>query len=186
MLFWALCKGIYRRRHPPRWAYGHISHISRRDSPLPLGSCPGPLFVIFERDDEEHKQGDALNPCQEEEIVVQMAAVDVTCSNRNKGSVRGRWLYACVGHVQWETAQQLFYHTVLHRVNGTQKVNVHKLANVFSFDMKGRFEGNLPGNVQFCQDQDSALLFLIAPQCEAFKVETTDPALQVDMVVLYR
>lgn len=51
---------------------------------MPLVSRPHLLLVILDRDDEEHEQGDALNPCQEEEIVVQMAVVDVTWWNGNE------------------------------------------------------------------------------------------------------
>lgn len=46
--------------------------------PLPLASCLGPLLVILEGDDKEDQQGDALDPCQEEEVVVQRAVIDVT------------------------------------------------------------------------------------------------------------
>lgn len=78
---------------PPVWTilYGDIfPHVSRRHSPVPLVSCPDLLLIVLDRDDEEHEQGDALNPCQEEEVVVQMAVVDVTWRNRNEGTVRRR------------------------------------------------------------------------------------------------
>lgn len=45
----------------------------------PLTSCSGLLLVVLDGHDEEHQQGDALNPCQEEEVVVQGAVVDVAC-----------------------------------------------------------------------------------------------------------
>lgn len=36
------------------------------------------LLVVLNRDNEEDKQGDALYPGQEEEVVVQVAVVDIT------------------------------------------------------------------------------------------------------------
>jgi hypothetical protein len=36
------------------------------------------LLVVFDRDDEEDEEGEALDPSQEEEVVVQLAVVDVT------------------------------------------------------------------------------------------------------------
>lgn len=72
-------------------------HVSRRHSPVPLVSCPDLLLIVLDRDDEEHEQGDALNPCQEEEVVVQMAVVDVTWRNRNEGTVRRRRSSLCEG-----------------------------------------------------------------------------------------
>lgn len=52
---------------------------------MPLGSCSDFLLVILDRDNEEDEQGDTLDPCQEEEIVVQGAAVDVTWKDRKQG-----------------------------------------------------------------------------------------------------
>lgn len=45
--------------------------------PLSLTSCSAPLLVVLHRDDEEDEQGDALDPGQEEEVVVERAVVDV-------------------------------------------------------------------------------------------------------------
>lgn len=69
--FPACCEGIEG---------GFVSSVcgSRRRSPVPLVSCPDLLLVVLDGDDEEHEQGDALDPCQQEEVVVQMAVVDVT------------------------------------------------------------------------------------------------------------
>lgn len=53
--------------------------------PLSLISCSASLLVIFDRDDEEDKQGDALDPCQEEEIVMQRAVIDVTWNDGKQG-----------------------------------------------------------------------------------------------------
>ena len=44
----------------------------------PVTSCPALLLVVFDRDDEEDEEGEALDPSQEEEVVVQLAVVDVT------------------------------------------------------------------------------------------------------------
>lgn len=52
--------------------------------PLPLASCLGPLLVILEGDNKEDQQGDALDPCQEEEVVVQRAVIDVTWNDRKQ------------------------------------------------------------------------------------------------------
>lgn len=43
-----------------------------------MASCFDPLLVILERDNEEDQQGDALDPRQEEEVVVQRAVIDIT------------------------------------------------------------------------------------------------------------
>lgn len=45
---------------------------------LPHTSHSDFLPVILDRDDEENQQGDALDACQEEEVVVQLAVIDVT------------------------------------------------------------------------------------------------------------
>ena len=55
---------------------------------LPLASCFGPLLVILEGDDKEDQQGDALDPCQEEEVVVQRAVVDITWKERKQEHYR--------------------------------------------------------------------------------------------------
>lgn len=57
---------------------------SRGGVSVPLASCFGPLLVILERDDKEDQQGDALDPCQEEEVVVQRAVVDITWEKERK------------------------------------------------------------------------------------------------------
>ena len=51
---------------------------SRRDVSLPLASSSAPLFVIFDRDNEEDQQGDALNARQEKEVVVERALINIT------------------------------------------------------------------------------------------------------------
>lgn len=52
---------------------------SRRGVSLPLASCSALLLlVILDRDNEEDQQGYALDPCQEEEVVVQGAVIDIT------------------------------------------------------------------------------------------------------------
>lgn len=48
---------------------------------MPLVSRPDLLLIVLDRDDEEDEQGDALNARQEEEVVVQVAVVDVTWRN---------------------------------------------------------------------------------------------------------
>lgn len=53
-------------------------HVLGRHVSLPLTSCSGLLLVILDGHNEEDEQGDALNACQEEEVVVQGAVVDVT------------------------------------------------------------------------------------------------------------
>lgn len=58
---------------------GVPGHVLGRGASLPLTSCSGLLFVVLDGHDEEDEQGDTLNPCQEEEVVVQGAVVDVTC-----------------------------------------------------------------------------------------------------------
>lgn len=58
---------------------GVPGHVLRRKMCPPLTSCSGLLLVVLDGHDEEHQQGDALNPCQEEEVVVQGAVIDVTC-----------------------------------------------------------------------------------------------------------
>lgn len=45
---------------------------------LPLAPGSGPLLVVLDGDDEEDEQGDALDPRQQEEVVMQRAFVDVT------------------------------------------------------------------------------------------------------------
>lgn len=50
---------------------------SRGDVSLPLAPCSGPLLVL-DGDNKEDQQGDALDPRQEEEVVVQGAVVDIT------------------------------------------------------------------------------------------------------------
>lgn len=50
---------------------------SRGGMSLPLASRPAPLLVVLDRDNEEDQQGYALYPCQEEEVVVQRAVVDI-------------------------------------------------------------------------------------------------------------
>lgn len=58
------------------------AHVLGRHVSLPLTPCSGLLLVILDGHNEEDEQGDALNPCQEEEVVVQRAAVDVTCRDQ--------------------------------------------------------------------------------------------------------
>lgn len=58
---------------------GVAAHVLGRHVSLPLTSCSGLLLVILDGHDEEDEQGDPLNPCQEEEVEVQGAVVDVTC-----------------------------------------------------------------------------------------------------------
>lgn len=60
------------------WGWG-IQHVLGRHLSLPLTSGSGLLPVILDGHNEEDEQGDTLNPCQEEEVVVQRAVVDVTC-----------------------------------------------------------------------------------------------------------
>ncbi len=50
----------------------------RRGTSLPYAPCSASLPVILDRDDKEDQQSDALYPRQQEEVVVQRAAVDVT------------------------------------------------------------------------------------------------------------
>lgn len=50
---------------------------SRGGMSLPLASWFGPLLVILKRDNKEDQQGDALDPSQEEEVVVQRAVIDI-------------------------------------------------------------------------------------------------------------
>ena len=50
---------------------------------LPLASRSAPLLVILDRDNKEDQQGDALDACQEEEVVVQRAAVDIAWKREN-------------------------------------------------------------------------------------------------------
>lgn len=70
---------------PRKGSYGGIggggvtAHVLGRHVSLPLTSCSGLLLVILDGHNEEDEQGDTLNPCQEEEVVVQRAVVDVTC-----------------------------------------------------------------------------------------------------------
>lgn len=58
---------------------------SRGSVSLPLASCPTPLPFILKRDDKKDQQGDTLDPCQEEEVIVQRAVVDVTWRERKQG-----------------------------------------------------------------------------------------------------
>lgn len=51
---------------------------SRGGVSLPLASCSASLLVILDRYNKEDQQGDALDPCQEEEVVVQRAVIDIT------------------------------------------------------------------------------------------------------------
>lgn len=51
---------------------------SRRGVSLPLASCSALLLVVLDRDNEEDQQGDALDACQEEKVVVQRAVIDIT------------------------------------------------------------------------------------------------------------
>lgn len=71
------------------WGWGGMGYedtcASRGGVPLPLVSSSDLLLVILDRDNEEDQQGDALDPCQEEEIVVQRAVVDVTWKDRKQG-----------------------------------------------------------------------------------------------------
>lgn len=60
------------------WGWEDMSVSRRRSVPLPLASRSNLLLVILDRDNEEDEQGNTLDPCQEEEIVVQGAVVDVT------------------------------------------------------------------------------------------------------------
>lgn len=74
---------------------GVPGHFLGRDVCPPLTSCSGFLLVVLDGHDEEHQQGDALNPCQEEEVVVQGAVVDVTC-----GEETWRWMLEETGEVK--------------------------------------------------------------------------------------
>lgn len=58
---------------------------SRGGVSLPLASCSAPLLVVLDRDNKEDQQGDALDACQEEEVVVQRAVIDVTWKERKGG-----------------------------------------------------------------------------------------------------
>lgn len=58
---------------------------SRGGVSLPLASRPALLLVIFDRDNKEDQQGDALDPCQQEEVVVQRAFIDITWKERTQG-----------------------------------------------------------------------------------------------------
>lgn len=53
--------------------------------PLPWYSCSGLLLVILDRYNKEDEQGDTLNPCKKEKVVVQGAVIDVTWRDREKG-----------------------------------------------------------------------------------------------------
>lgn len=57
---------------------------SRGGVSLPLASCSAPLFVIFDRDNKEDQQGDALDPRQEKEVVVQRAVIDITWEEKTR------------------------------------------------------------------------------------------------------
>lgn len=61
---------------------GYPAHVLGRHLSLPLTSGSGLLPVILDGHNEEDEQGDTLNPCQEEEVVVQRAVVDVTCTEQ--------------------------------------------------------------------------------------------------------
>lgn len=63
---------------------GVSAHVLGRHVSLPLTSCSGLLLVILDGHNEEDEQGDTLNPCQEEEVVVQGAVVDVTCRDEKR------------------------------------------------------------------------------------------------------
>lgn len=58
---------------------------SRGGVSLPLASCSAPLPVVLDRDNEEDQQGDTLDACQEEEVVVQRAVIDITWKERKQG-----------------------------------------------------------------------------------------------------
>lgn len=60
------------------WNQGVPGHVLG-DISLPLTSCSSLLLVVPHGHNEEDEQGDTLNACQEEEIVVQRAVIDVTC-----------------------------------------------------------------------------------------------------------
>lgn len=60
------------------WNKGVLGHVLG-DVSLPLTSCSSLLLVVPHGHNEEDEQGDTLNACQEEEIVVQRAVIDVTC-----------------------------------------------------------------------------------------------------------
>lgn len=62
---------------------------SRGRVSLPLASCSAPLLVILDRDDKEDQQGEALDPCQEEKVVVQRAVIDVTWKERENKDIIG-------------------------------------------------------------------------------------------------
>lgn len=64
-----------------RGIQGHLCGSRGRGS-LPLASRSAPLLVILNRDRKEDQQGDALDPRQEEEVVVQRAVVDITWKDR--------------------------------------------------------------------------------------------------------
>ena len=51
----------------------------RRSDTMPLTSCSTTLlFVVLDRHDEEDQQGEALDPRQQEEVVVELGVIDVT------------------------------------------------------------------------------------------------------------
>lgn len=59
---------------------------SRGGVSLPHTSYSDFLPVILDRHDKENQQGDALDACQEEEVVVQLAFIDVTYETQRGAS----------------------------------------------------------------------------------------------------
>lgn len=47
-----------------------------------MAACFGLLFVIFHRHNEEDEECDSLYGCQEEEVIIQCAIVDVSYRGR--------------------------------------------------------------------------------------------------------
>lgn len=68
------------RRRQEFWGGGSLGSVlrSRGGVSLPHTSYSDFLPVILDRDDKKNQQGDALDACQEEEVVVQLAFIDVT------------------------------------------------------------------------------------------------------------
>lgn len=58
---------------------------SRGGVSLPLASRSALLLVILDRNNKEDQQGDALDPRQQEEVVVQRAFIDITWKERTQG-----------------------------------------------------------------------------------------------------
>lgn len=52
---------------------------SRGGVSLPHTSCSDSLPVVLDGHDKENQQGDTLDTSQEEEVIVQLAFIDVTC-----------------------------------------------------------------------------------------------------------